>query len=300
MNSNKFEKLYKILVCPVCHVKVELVKDLLVCSYCGRQFQFYDGIPLMLDSPADYSSLYFGSKRIKRKFGILHPIVKLLTPPNLVINTGIAKNLETVKNLMTQRPNNPIGLMVGGGTDELCIHADKLGERLLDNCINLDILPGSKVDIIGDAHSIPLANESVDFVIAVAVFEHVREPAKVVAEIYRVLKRGGIIYVDVPFIQGLHSAPYDFQRFTLYGLEQLLKDFKKINAGVTTGPSSGFVWILRDYLALLFSFNSRLLFQLMRVPFGWLTFGLKYFDFILTRYKNAIYIPSGVFYIGSK
>jgi SAM-dependent methyltransferase len=49
-----------------------------------------------------------------------------------------------------------------------------------------------------DAHSLPLANNSVDFVIALDVLEHLDDDTKAVLEIKRVLKLGGVTLISVP------------------------------------------------------------------------------------------------------
>jgi ubiquinone/menaquinone biosynthesis C-methylase UbiE len=40
---------------------------------------------------------------------------------------------------------------------------------------------------------------SVDCVVPVSTLEHVRYPQKLAAEIYRILKPGGLLYINVPF-----------------------------------------------------------------------------------------------------
>lgn len=79
-----------------------------------------------------------------------------------------------------------------------------------------------EVDIVGDALLLPFANESVDCVLLFQVLEHVPEPAKTLKEIYRVLKKDGIILITTPFIWGEHEQPYDYYRYTRYGLKHLL------------------------------------------------------------------------------
>ena len=52
--------------------------------------------------------------------------------------------------------------------------------------------------------------------------EHLPNPEAAVAEIERVLVMGGVLVVQVPFVYPLHDAPFDFQRWTRYGLTRLL------------------------------------------------------------------------------
>ncbi|HLF24924.1 MAG TPA: class I SAM-dependent methyltransferase [Anaerolineae bacterium] len=62
-----------------------------------------------------------------------------------------------------------------------------------------------------------------DSAICLEVLEHVPEPFKAMAEIYRILKPGGILIVSVPHLSRLHEEPYDFFRFTRYGLMSLFQ-----------------------------------------------------------------------------
>jgi SAM-dependent methyltransferase len=77
-------------------------------------------------------------------------------------------------------------------------------------------------DIYFDGVNIPLAVESVDAVLCTEVLEHAVDPEALVAEFFRVLRPGGQIFITVPFIWGLHELPYDFRRYTPFGLERLV------------------------------------------------------------------------------
>ena len=57
----------------------------------------------------------------------------------------------------------------------------------------LDPVPDYHPDIIGDIHNLPLENESLDAIICIAVLEHIENPFKAFAEMYRVLKKGAVI-----------------------------------------------------------------------------------------------------------
>ena len=87
--------------------------------------------------------------------------------------------------------------------------------RRAPNVINLDIEPTPEIDLIGDGHSLPFKDNTFDAVISEAVLEHVHSPNRVVQEIHRVLKPGGYICVAVPFLQGYHASPHDYQRWTV-------------------------------------------------------------------------------------
>jgi SAM-dependent methyltransferase len=53
------------------------------------------------------------------------------------------------------------------------------------------------------------------------VLEHVTEPSKLMAEVARVLRPGGVVLLTTPQTWGLHLEPHDFYRYTEYGLRYL-------------------------------------------------------------------------------
>lgn len=77
--------------------------------------------------------------------------------------------------------------------------------------------------MFADAANLPLADASVDTVLLLEVLEHLPEPRQSLAEIKRVLKPGGKLIMSMPFLYPTHDAPHDYQRYTLHGLEHVLK-----------------------------------------------------------------------------
>ena len=89
-------------------------------------------------------------------------------------------------------------------------------------------------DITWDGGSIPLADESVDCVLATEFLEHHSDPAAVLSEMRRVMRPGGVIVVTVPFIWNLHEIPHDEYRYTPYSLERHFRDSGFQRVEVTT------------------------------------------------------------------
>lgn len=223
---------------------------------------------------------------------------KLYYIPSATLNTAANINIKTVNRLLANI-KSPVLLNIGSG--DRFLGGSSLGKNDL-RLINLDITPLSSADVVGDAQQLPFADAAFDGIICQAVLEHVPRPQKVIAEMYRVLHQGGIIYIEVPFLQGYHPSPRDFFRYTLEGLEELLADFSKLESGVCVGPASTVCWIAREFLSgLLCGFSeNRFLRRVTVFIAGWLTFPIKYLDLILARRRNASHIASGIYYLGSK
>jgi SAM-dependent methyltransferase len=80
-------------------------------------------------------------------------------------------------------------------------------------------------DIYGNAQSLPFTNDCADALTLIEVIEHLPKPDAAFAEAYRVLKVGGELIVTVPFLYPIHDAPYDFQRWTRFGLEEIASHY---------------------------------------------------------------------------
>lgn len=83
---------------------------------------------------------------------------------------------------------------------------------------------GSRPQVFGDAHALPFPSSRLDCILLLDVLEHLPEPDQCMAEIRRVLKPGGLLIIQVPFIYPIHDKPLDYQRWTLFGLRRLLRD----------------------------------------------------------------------------
>jgi SAM-dependent methyltransferase len=80
-----------------------------------------------------------------------------------------------------------------------------------------------QVDLHGDADSIPAEDGSFDVVLCTQVLEHVREPLGALCEFHRVLRPSGVMIATVPFLWEEHEVPFDFYRYTRYGIEHLVR-----------------------------------------------------------------------------
>ena len=74
--------------------------------------------------------------------------------------------------------------------------------------VAVDIDPRVAPDIVADAHDMRvIPDESADAVMVISVLHHCRKPWIVVQEIHRILKPGGIVYANIPFMFPFHVDP---------------------------------------------------------------------------------------------
>jgi 2-polyprenyl-3-methyl-5-hydroxy-6-metoxy-1,4-benzoquinol methylase len=112
----------------------------------------------------------------------------------------------------------------------------------------LDLESGEDVSVVGDAHSAPVATESVDVVLCTQVLEHVPHPQAVVAEIHRMLRPGGHLLLTVPSIFPQHGGPGDYWRYTPDGLGSMLRAFRRVDVQPEAGTLGSFFLVVNMYL----------------------------------------------------
>lgn len=138
---------------------------------------------------------------------------------------------------------NPFYFARAGLRDAITALAPKLTGRLLDvGCgtkpyrslfavnayIGLDIDSEASrqrgiADHLYDGKAFPFADGSFDSILCNQVLEHVFNPEEFLGEIARVLKPGGKLLLTVPFVWDEHEQPYDYARYSSFGLRALLE-----------------------------------------------------------------------------
>lgn len=77
-------------------------------------------------------------------------------------------------------------------------------------------------DVLYDGHAFPFEAGHFDAVLCNQVLEHVFNPDEFLAEICRVLAPGGKLLLTVPFVWDEHEQPWDYARYTSFGLRAIL------------------------------------------------------------------------------
>ena len=81
----------------------------------------------------------------------------------------------------------------------------------------------SKVDYFYDGQTLPFDNARYDGVVSFETLEHIFNPSRILSEINRVTKDGGLLLISVPFVWDEHEVPYDCARYTSFGLRHILE-----------------------------------------------------------------------------
>jgi SAM-dependent methyltransferase len=80
-----------------------------------------------------------------------------------------------------------------------------------------------KADVYYNGTVFPFAGEEFDSVVINEVFEHVFHPDRFLSEVSRILKPGGALLMTVPFVWDEHEAPWDYARYSSFGLSAILQ-----------------------------------------------------------------------------
>ena len=94
--------------------------------------------------------------------------------------------------------------------------------------VTLDVDPSRKPDICCDIHEREWEGDYFDTVVAIEVLEHLRDPARAISQIRRVLKVGGVAILSTRFLCRYHPDPEDHYRFSWDSLRYLCREFTEV------------------------------------------------------------------------
>lgn len=82
----------------------------------------------------------------------------------------------------------------------------------------------SFADVFYDGKVIPFEDKFFDSILSNQVFEHVFNPNEFLREVNRVAKMNGLLLISVPFVWDEHEQPYDYARYSSFGLKHILSE----------------------------------------------------------------------------
>jgi SAM-dependent methyltransferase len=189
------------------------------------------------------------------------PILGMLFNPFYIARRALWKKIQM---LGKHIQGKTLDIGCGSKPYEKCFLSTEYIGLEIHNTINLAI---KKVDVFYEGKKIPFENETFDSVVCFQVLEHVFEPEEFLNEIYRILKPGGKLLLTVPFVWDEHEQPYDYARYSSFGLTyllqkhhfQILEHHKTVqNAGVIVQLTAEYFYKLAHnvkilkYLTMLF------------------------------------------------
>ena len=96
-----------------------------------------------------------------------------------------------------------------------------------------------------DGQTFPFENNNFDSIIITQVLEHIFNPDQFLNEVNRVTKKGGFLLLSVPFVWDEHEQPYDYARYSSFGLTHLLKTHGfEMKKHLKTSPDIGVIFQL--------------------------------------------------------
>lgn len=160
------------------------------------------------------------------------------------------------------------------------------------------------LNFVAKLHELPIDNDTFDAVLCTQVFEHLEWPRDSARELHRIIRPGGRLYLTVPMSHAEHQEPYDYFRYTSFGLRSILSHvgFREIKvvpfggfwvrlaselprglhvlppsglrtgrpnaAGIALLPVKGVLWLALPFLQTLFLWLDRFD-RRKNDPFGW-------------------------------
>lgn len=271
------------------------------CAGCAALYPVVRGVPILVD---DARSMFQQREcagtadrieRPRRLADHVRHLARRIVPKPIGNIVGEA-NLRLLARRLREETDSPAVLVIGGGS--LGVGIDALVGDPAFRVVESDIVFGPRTNLVCDAQALPFADGTFDAVIAQAVFEYFSDPFQAADEIHRVLRPGGHVYAESPFMQQVHGGPYDFFRFTHVGHRRVFRRFTEVNSGVACGPGMALAWSYRYFLRSLAAGRAS---RAVTNAVGSLTSSwIHRFDERLSRRPGAFDAASAFYFLGTR
>ena len=143
------------------------------------------------------------------------------------------KNLDKFIDYYISRISNELDginslkvLNVGaGGTIETYLKTKFNFVRSIDVDVNRE--PDQVIDVC-DIDQLKDLTFTPQLICMFEVLEHTKNPINAIQNLHEIIDENSYVMLSTPFIFHIHDEPYDFFRFTKYGLEILFQNFKEV------------------------------------------------------------------------
>ena len=235
--------------CPQCRSRLQWTPEAAACGSCGKRFPVVKEVPRFTEfrtertADADFQEEVMSGGTFT---ALLHNWGRKVLSSEYMPKDHVAA-------FLAEAAPGTVIVELGSGS-----------RRLRDDVINVDLFAFDPVDLTADIAQLPFRSDAVDFIILDTVLEHVPEPHRIIAEIFRVLKPGGKVISVTPFIFPYHGYPKHYFNFTADGLDFLFRDFPERAVETNMGPTSALVNLVAEYFAVAFSGENKLLYTVVK------------------------------------
>jgi SAM-dependent methyltransferase/uncharacterized protein YbaR (Trm112 family) len=296
------DKLAQILACPDCKSPIDLQPDGIICKECGSPYQVLSGVPVLIKKDSPVLEWYDPAKSTRPTQG--NPLKRRLLAlrrallPSQRVWTRKSQQVMT-RMLQDKNPDAPDChiVLIGAGDDPVYT-------RLLQpyrDIIRCGLSHRGKTTLACDVCDLPFVHEQADLIFSSSVLEHVYDVAQAVSEMHRVLRPGGYVYAEIPFLRAYHMIPHDYQRYTISGIEALFRrhGFETLDVGICSGPFTALVLFLTDFARSMLSF-SRPIQMAAYTALSLLLHPMKYLDRWVENAEWAEINACNFYYLGMK
>ena len=221
-------ELVEILACPDCRRRLNEQGERLVCETCEQSFPVAAGgsLPILFSRHSELASDSYATWRPSAAKGTK---VKGYREARRLPATSVSKLSEGPWRKFLEAVGEGRLLNIGSGQKSVTTN--------LQRWVNLDIAPHNNVDVVGDGHWLPFADNSFDAVVSKNVFAYLKNPFQVGAEINRVLRPGGLMWCNEAFaLPRSLSPPRDCFRYAPDGFQAVFAPQETVDVGAALGP----------------------------------------------------------------
>ncbi len=175
-------------------------------------------------------------------------------------------------------------------------------ERLHPRLVHVDRARAGAAEVQADAHRLPFPAHSFRVIVSQETVEHLEDPFAALREMARVLRAGGALYLQVPFVLGYHPGPEDYWRFTGAGVRRLLGQaglrVEKLEPSL--GAGTGLYRVVVEFLAGAAARLVPAAYLPVKGAASLLCFPLRALDGLLYAGPQRDRIPGGFLAVGRK
>jgi SAM-dependent methyltransferase len=201
-------RVWDILRCPYCEDPLSRSDQSASCGRCGSRYgsAASGALDLRLRQPKEYAYPFVLGLPLLPESGFdFSPLVPNDAPQVNYDDFPVPFHLSRamLSHFPKARTASSLMLDLGCGNTVHRVACEHAGFEYVGLDYNAAAAP-----ILGDAHALPFRSESFEFVLSMAVLEHIRFPFVMMREVYRVLQPRGIFIGTVAFLEPFHGDSF--------------------------------------------------------------------------------------------